>query len=968
MVARESSEWPIFRFAAICFAVGAAALIVSSVADLAGERGTLALSDGGLVAFSGVAAVACFRAARSREPDQRLPWLLLATAASCYTIGNTIWFYYQVLAPDSQTFPGPADIFYVALVPFVVLGMLTLPSLRLSAAARARAVADGLIIAAALLFVSWILVVGPLFDQLGEVGPLYLFVYLCYPLADILIISIASVLAVRAAGAERLPLLLVAAAFVAIGCADTGISYLALKGKDAAGSGFDVGWTAGYMLLALAALAPVTRAPRKDTAADPRALTRELLPYVPLTVVLITTATSPDLLTDPGLVTIMLSLVMLLVLRHMLTLADNIGLTRDLEHRVQQRTLELERLTSQHQSILDSAGEGIIGLDRTGRVTFANPVAGEIVGRSAEELVGTALQEVLRVHDGEGIEIPAADHPATAAMAEGRVQSMTDAVHRRHDGEDVPIELTVTPRRDAGEVTGAVVLFRDVTERRALDKMKNEFVSVVSHELRTPLTSVRGALGLLQGGLLADSPPKAQRMIAIAVESTDRLIRLINDILDIERITAGNIATRRRECSAADLVDRAVREMRGLALQAGVTVTKGLSTGRLDADPDQIVQTLTNLLSNAIKFSSLGDTVRIAAVEDADTVLFTVSDEGRGIPGDELEAVFGRFAQIDSADTRENDGTGLGLAICRGIVELHGGRIWAESVLGQGSAFKFTLPAVPGRADSAAEPDDRTRPTVLVCEADPQARAVICDVLSAHGYRVTVADSSEQAMSLATAQVPSAIVMDLGLLGAQGWAAFGDLRADERTRRVPMVILGGSEKEDTPGDTAWLSRPLDVTALLSKLDRAVRGLDGRPRILLVEDDPGLGEVMRGLFDQHGVYARQALTGHEALQLSRDLAPDLILLDLLLPDVDGFALAEWLHAGPGLSSVPLIVYSALELDEDDRLRLGLGPDECFTKATTSPEEVERRVLDLLDHVITGAARSPRTISSGTGGTA
>jgi PAS domain S-box-containing protein len=961
MVARASSEWPVFRLAAICFAVGAAALIVSSLVDLAGDHGTLVLSDGSLIAFSFLAAVACFRAARSRGPGHRLPWLLLATAASCYTVGNIVWFYYQVLAPDTQTFPGPADIFYVALVPFVVLGMLTLPSQRLSTAARARAVADGLIIAAALLFLSWILVVGPLFDQLGEVGALYLFVYLCYPLADILIVSIASVLAVRAAGAERLPLLLVAAAFIAIGCADTGISYLALQGKDAAGSGFDVGWTAGYMLLALAALAPVTPATRAvtvtaaDTAADPRALPRELVPYVPLTMVLVITATSPDLLTDKALITILLSLVMLLVLRHMLTLADNVGLTRDLEHRVQQRTLELERLTSRHQSILDSAGEGIIGVDRAGYVTFANPVAGEIVGRSAEELVGSALQGVLRIHDGEGREIPEADHPAAAAMAEGRVQTMTDAVHRRSDGTDVPIDLTVTPRRDAEGVTGAVVLFSDETERRALDKMKGEFVSVVSHELRTPLTSVRGALGLLQGGLLADAPPKAQRMIAIAVESTDRLIRLINDILDIERITAGNIAAHRRECSAADLVDRAVREMRGLAIQAGVTVIKGTSTGRLNADPDQIVQTLTNLLSNAIKFSSIGDTVQISAVESAGAVLFTVRDEGRGIPADQLEAIFGRFAQVDSADTRERGGTGLGLAICRGIIELHGGRIWAESTVDRGSVFKFTLPAIPGRTD-AVEGADATGPTVLVYEDDPPARTVIRDVLSSHGYQVTFADSSEQVVSLATAQVPSAIVMDLGVLGAQAWAAFGTLRADERTRNVPMVILGGNDKEAPPFDvTAWLTRPLDVTTLLSTLDRAVRGLDGRPQILLVEDDPALGQVLRALFDQHGVTARQAHTGHEALLLSRDLPPDLILLDLLLPDVDGFALAACLHAGPALNSVPLIVYSALELDEDDRRRLGLGPDECFTKATTSPEEVERRVLDLLDHVITGAPR-------------
>jgi PAS domain S-box-containing protein len=954
MVVQGFSEWKTFRFVAIGSAVVAIALIAVSVGGLAGARGIRAVSDGALVVFSGLAAVTCFRAARSRT-RQRLPWLLLAVAASCYTVGNTIWFYYQVLTPETQTFPGPADIFYVALVPFVVVGMLALPSRSLSAPGRARAVADGLIMAAALLFVSWILVVGPLFDQLGEASALYLFVYLYYPLSDIVVISIAGVLALHAAGAERLPLLLVAVGFVAIGCADTGIGYIALQGKEAAGSGFDVGWTVGYMLLALAALVPVAREARGDGAADPRALSRELLPYVPVTLVLVIIAASPDRLTDRRLVTILVSLAMLVVVRHLLTLADNIGLTRDLENRVQQRTRELEQLTVQHQSILDSAGEGIIGLDRTSRITFANPTAGEIIGRTAEELAGSVLPQVLRLYDGEGAEVPDAHHPATAAMTEGRIQTMIDAVHRRLDGTEVPIELTVTPRRDADQVTGAVVLLRDVTERRALDKMKDEFVSVVSHELRTPLTSVRGALGLLEGGLLADAPPKAQRMIAIAVESTDRLIRLINDILDVERIASGNLAASRRECSADELVARAVREMRGLAVQAGVTLDTTRSTGRLHADSDRIVQALTNLLGNAIKFSPPGGIVRISAAEQAGSVLFTVSDEGRGIPADQLEAVFGRFVQLDSADTRDQGGTGLGLAICRGIVELHGGRIWAESAPGQGANFKVMLPAVTGGA-GPARPGRGAEATVLVYENDPQARSVICRGLTDHGYRVIVADSAEQAVSAATERAPAAIVMDLGQLGAEAWFAFGSLRADERTRDVPIVVLGGSEKDAPPVDvTAWLSGPLDVSALIAKLDRAVHAIDGHPQILLVEDDPGLGEVMRALFDRHGVHARQALTGREALEMIRDVSPDLILLDLLLPDIDGFALAKYFHAGPQLKRVPLVVYSALELDDDDRARLGVDPEQCFTKASTTPEEVERRVLDLLDHLITGAAR-------------
>jgi PAS domain S-box-containing protein len=249
--------------------------------------------------------------------------------------------------------------------------------------------------------------------------------------------------------------------------------------------------------------------------------------------VLIITISNPAKFTDETLVGLRTAIVVLLIIRHMFTLADNVRLTGGLEDLVHQRTQELEQLTRRHRSILDGAGEGIVGLDQSGRLTFANPAAAALLGRSPDELVGRPFNEVTHAHTGDGELVSGHLDPIAGALADGQIRAVADETYRRADGSGFAVEFTVAPVRSVEGVTGAVLMFRDVSERRAMDRMKDEFISVVSHELRTPLTSLRGALGLLQGGLLREAAPKAQRMVSIAVESTDRLIRLINDILDV---------------------------------------------------------------------------------------------------------------------------------------------------------------------------------------------------------------------------------------------------------------------------------------------------------------------------------------------------------------------------------------------------------------------------------------------------
>ncbi len=222
--------------------------------------------------------------------------------------------------------------------------------------------------------------------------------------------------------------------------------------------------------------------------------------------------------------------------------------------------------------------------------------------------------------------------------------------------------------------------------------MKNEFIGIVSHELRTPLTAIRASLGLLKTGIYDKKPEKFKRMIEIALIDSERLVRLVNDILDLERLESGRAVLEKTACKAADLMQQAAEGVRSIADRQQITLSVHPTDIEVWAAPDAIVQTLTNLLSNALKFSPPDTAIELIAERQTDRALFQVRDLGRGIPADKLEAIFGRFQQVDASDSRDKGGTGLGLAICRSIIEQHGGRIWAESTIGAGSTFFFTLP------------------------------------------------------------------------------------------------------------------------------------------------------------------------------------------------------------------------------------------------------------------------------------
>jgi len=337
--------------------------------------------------------------------------------------------------------------------------------------------------------------------------------------------------------------------------------------------------------------------------------------------------------------------------------------------------------------VLDSAAEGMFGLDETCSITFVNRAAAKMLGRSPQELLGQSPRSLICRHDAAQCVLCGGGSDAVNPSRPVEVWT--------HDGLAIPVEAFAGIIHHAdGAVAGMVVSFRDVRERLAIEKMKDEFVSVVSHELRTPLTSIRGALGMLGGGILGEAGPRAQRMIDIALRNTDRLIRLVNDMLDVERLASGRFELSRSIVNLGDLMRESTEALAGLADKAGVRLEVAPTDVELDADHDRLIQVLTNLISNAVKFSPAGAVVRTVARRDGNDVVIEVSDEGRGIPADMLERVFERFQQVTLSDAAEKGGSGLGLPICRSIVEAHGGTISAASRPGEGSTFTVRLPGL----------------------------------------------------------------------------------------------------------------------------------------------------------------------------------------------------------------------------------------------------------------------------------
>jgi PAS domain S-box-containing protein len=613
-----------------------------------------------------------------------------------------------------------------------------------------------------------------------------------------------------------------------------------------------------------------------------------------------------------------------------------------------QGEMALNSIEDRFRSVIDSANDGILMADGRGVILTWNRGAEKIFGYRASEVVGqpltTIMPERYRELHRKGL-------ARFLIGDESRVVGRTVELEGlRKGGGEFPIALSVSSWKTGDEVFfGGIIT--DITERQKVDRIKGEFISTVSHELRTPLTSILGSLGLVSGGAAGPLSVKATALVEIARKNSERLVRLINDILDVEKIESGRMDFHLRPIRLMAVVAGAIEANRAYAEKYGVAyqLETGLPDAVVEADPDRLTQVITNLLSNATKFSPRGDAVSIAVVRRGPMVRVSVADRGPGIPETFRSRIFHRFAQADASDSRQKGGTGLGLSISKALVEKMGGRIGFDTIADAGTRFYFDLPECHGKPVLDSSTNLRLRPRVLVCEAHAEAAAHVARVLGQAGIETDLARDAIHARALLAQYRYQALTLDLKLPGAGGVAFVRELRENEGTRDLPVIMLSVTHRSEHGELEAgaikvvdFLGKPVDKDRLLKTVRQAViETRNSSPRVLHVEGDEDTRKIV-GLILNNVARITSVRSLREAReQLGRNPF-DLVLLDLGLPDGAGLDLLEDLR-GPEGRAVPVVIFSAEEVGEEMSRRVSAA----LVKTRTSNQDLLATIRSVLN---------------------
>jgi PAS domain S-box-containing protein len=597
---------------------------------------------------------------------------------------------------------------------------------------------------------------------------------------------------------------------------------------------------------------------------------------------------------------------------------------------------------------VEACPSGMVMIDHEGKMVMVNTEIERQFGYSRAELIGQPVDLLVP----EPLRVQHAAHRSDFALKahSRRVGTGRELSGRRKDGSEFPVEVGLNPIH-AGDRVLVLAVVVDVSHRKHMERLKDEFVATVSHELRTPLTSIAGSLGLLVGHWSDSLPESATRLVTIAHKNIQRLVRLINDILDIEKIESGRVVFNFTRVGLRQVAEQAIEDNRGFAQEYGVHLRLDAASVEADvnADPDRLAQVITNLLSNAIKFSSKGGEVLIAAEKRGNTCRVSVRDHGSGIPEEFRPRIFEKFAQADGTNARRKGGTGLGLSIVKQIVERLGGQVGFEDAPGGGTIFYVELPAWDGSAGGEIDVDvEASPPRLLLCDDDPAVAKVIRLRLRSVGFAVDFAHTPDTAIMRAAATRYAAILVDLRLRDNDGIDLILRLRAQPHYSETPMVVISG-DPERGRGDVRsprlkileWFSKPIDFARLTRTLVAATSPKPRtRPRILHVDDDrDALALVARELGVMAEVISADSIAN--ALRIIARSQVDLVVLDIGLGETSGLDLLPELRDPTG-NVIPVIIFStrAKDMDRDDQT------DAALSVMNASLESLAAAVRDRL----------------------
>jgi PAS domain S-box-containing protein len=587
-------------------------------------------------------------------------------------------------------------------------------------------------------------------------------------------------------------------------------------------------------------------------------------------------------------------------------------------------------------AIINTVPAALVIMNRDGSVRLQNNAAEYLLGKAPEtEAERKAYWQRFVSRDRSGRPLPVRDLAPVRALAGAEILGEEMEV-QRPDGRRATILVSAAPLRDEqGAITGVAAGFQDITRLRELDRMKDEFVSVVSHELRTPLTAIRGSLQLLLADDRAVPDADDRQLLQVALKSCERLVRIINDILDIAKIEAGKLRLRLSAEAVRDIIDAAIADVQPIATSAGVRVEATISPDvpPMHADADRIMQALVNLLSNAIKFAPSGTTVTVAAEEEDSFVVITVEDRGQGIAAEDAGRLFQKFQQLDGSVTRRVGGTGLGLAITKAIVEEHGGTIAVDSVVGERTVFRVKVPRV--RDDGTiqqpvvatrAEPRPRR---ILIVDDDRGTREILRLSLEEDGFEVIEAATGREGVKKAQEHLPDAITLDLIMPDGDGRWVLAELQANPLTAAIPVIVVSGAEPDSSITGAPILHKPFDPTDLVSMV-RDLLGGRTSGRVLVIDNDDDVRHVLRETLERLGCDVAEAVDGRQALQKIGSDKFDLVLVDLDIPYVHGHDVIRALRDPALKRSVPIIVLSGSVGEQQGLQSLVLGANVFLTK--------------------------------------